>query len=98
MTRKIFLLVGAVVGMLVAGLVTPVSATSLYFDFNQNSVGLTANASLFLFGASGQTATVTTLSGFNQNVVLNASGFFNLPIANTFQQGGTGIKNTGFKV
>lgn len=74
------------------------SASTLYFDFNRNSIGNTANASLFLFGAANQNATVTTLSGFNQTVTLGANGFYNLPIANTFQQSGTGIVNTGFMV
>ncbi|MCC7282060.1 MAG: hypothetical protein IT556_06730, partial [Acetobacteraceae bacterium] len=57
------------------------SASTLYFDFNRNTIGNTANASLFLFGAANQNATVTTLSGFNQTVTLGANGFFNLPIA-----------------
>ncbi len=71
-------------------------ANQLFFDFNQNLVSPTA--SVFLFGTAGQTANVSTLSGFNQNVVLSADGFFNLPINNTFQQSGTGIRNTGFKI
>lgn len=73
-------------------------SAEVYFDFNKNTIGNTANASVFLFGAPGQTATVSNLAGFSQNVVLGADGFFNLPIANTFQQSGTGVKNTGFKV
>jgi hypothetical protein len=73
-------------------------ASILYFDFNQNTIGFTADASVFLFGESGQTATVENLAGFSQNIVLGADGFFNLPIPNTFQQGGTGTLNSGFKV
>ncbi|MCW9058193.1 MAG: IgGFc-binding protein [Gammaproteobacteria bacterium] len=71
-------------------------AGTLYFDFNQNLV--TPNASLFLFGDVGQTATVTNLAGFNEGVVLGADGFFNLTIPNTYQQSGTGVRNTGFQV
>jgi hypothetical protein len=71
-------------------------AGTLYFDFNTNLV--TPNASLFLFGEVGQTATVTNLAGFNEAVVLGADGFFNLPIPNANQQSGTGIQNTGFQV
>jgi len=73
-------------------------AAELYFDFNKNTIGQTANASVFLFGAPGQTATVSNLAGFSQNVVLGVDGFFNLPIANTYQQSGTGTRDTGFKI
>ena len=73
-------------------------ADTLFFDFNRNGVGNTANASVFLFGDSGQTATVTNLAGFSSSVTLNNDGFFNLPINNSFQQSGTGIVNTGFQV
>jgi hypothetical protein len=73
-------------------------AGALYFDFNSNTVGQTANASVFLFGAANQSATVSNLAGFNQNVTLGANGFFNLAIPNTFQQSGTGVRNTGFQV
>jgi hypothetical protein len=73
-------------------------AGELFFDFNRNTVGNTANASVFLFGSVGQTATVTTLSGFNQTVTLGSEGFFNLAIANSFQQSGTGVRTTGFRV
>lgn len=72
--------------------------TTLYFDYNQNTVGGTANSSVFLFGTAGQTATVSSLSGFNQNVTLGANGFFNLGIPVSYAQGGTGIRNTGFQV
>lgn len=95
--RKRLWLAGAIAGLLGVAAATPAVATTLFFDFNRNSLG-TAIASLFLFGAAGQSADVTTLSGFSQNVILNADGFFNLPIANSFQQSGTGIRNTGFKV
>src|SRR5689334_16362366 len=74
------------------------SADTLLFDFNKNTIGNTANASVFLFGDSGQTATVTNLAGFSSSVTLNSDGFFNLPINNSFQQSGTGIFNTGFQV
>jgi hypothetical protein len=73
-------------------------AAEMYFDFNRNTVGNTANASVFLFGSPGQSATVTNLAGFNQNLTLGADGFFNLFIPNTYQQSGTGIRDTGFKV
>lgn len=73
-----------------------VQANELYFDFNVNLN--TPNASVFLFGNAGQTASVSNLAGFSQNVILGADGFFNVPISNTFQQSGTGIVNTGFKV
>jgi len=71
-------------------------ASVLYFDFNKNLV--TPNASVFLFGDSGQEATVTNLAGFSQTVTLGTDGFFNLSIPNTYQQSGTGIRDTGFKV
>lgn len=70
----------------------------LYFDFNRNTVGGGASASLFLFGAAGQQATVSNLAGFNQTVTLDANGFFNLGVANAYQQSGTGVRNTGFEV
>lgn len=70
----------------------------LYFDFNKNTIGAAANASVFLFGNAGQTATVSNLNGFSQNVVLGADGFFNLSISNTYQQSGTGVKDTGFQI
>lgn len=73
-------------------------ASTIYFDFNKNTVGSTANASLFLFGQSGQTAMISNLAGFSQSVTLNTDGFFNLSIANTYQQSGTGIRNSGFQV
>ncbi|HMW16190.1 MAG TPA: IgGFc-binding protein [Pseudomonadales bacterium] len=68
----------------------------LYFDFNQNYNP--PNASVFLFGQSGQTATVSNLDGFSQNVALGVDGFFNLSIPNSHQQSGTGIKTSGFQV
>jgi hypothetical protein len=83
---------------LAVGGVGTASAAELYFDFNKNTIGNTANASVFLFGAPGQTATVSNLAGFSQNVVLGGDGFFNLPIANTYQQSGTGTRDTGFKI
>jgi len=73
-------------------------AAELFFDFNRNAVGGTANASVFLFGDAGQAATVSNLAGFSQNVTLGANGFFNLPISNIYQQSGTGTVDTGFKI
>lgn len=73
-------------------------AAALYFDFNTNYLGGSATASLFLFGNAGQTATVSNLAGFNQSVTLDANGFYNLGIDNSYQQSGTGIRNTGFEV
>ncbi len=81
-----------------ASFTMPVAASTLFFDFNSNSVGPAATASLFLFGNAGQTASVTNLAGFNQNVTLGANGFFSVAIPNSAQQSGTGIRNTGFKV
>jgi len=73
------------------------SAGVLYFDYNSNRFG-PGTPSLFLFGNAGQTATVSNLAGFNQTVTLDANGFFNLGIAETYAQSGTGIRNTGFEV
>lgn len=85
--------VGLALGCLVAG---TAHASVLYFDFNRNAVS--PDASIFLFGASGQTATVDNLAGFSQSVTLGANGFFNLAIPNAYQQSGTGTTNTGFRV
>lgn len=74
----------------------PASASVLYFDFNQN--GGTPNASLFLFGTAGQTASVSNLAGFSQSVTLGANGFFSQAIPSIYQQSGTGIRNSGFMV
>jgi hypothetical protein len=84
--------------VLTTGFVSTVHAGELYFDFNQNNLGGTATASVFLFGAPGQSASVSNLAGFSQTVTLGSNGFFNLPIANTYQQSGTGVRNTGFQV
>lgn len=89
----------SVITLLVSGLLSAsAQASTLYFDFNKNTIGFTANASVFLFGNSGQTATVSNLAGFSQDVTLGVDGFFNLSIDNLYQQSGTGIKNTGFQV
>ena len=81
----------------VSGLVAaPAHAGLLYFDFNRNLVS--PNASVFLFGNAGQEATITNLAGFNETVTLSSEGFYNLLIPNSFQQSGTGIRNTGFRV
>lgn len=85
--------VAVALGSLVAG---AAQAGTLYFDFNSNYNS--PNASLFLFGNSGQTATVDNLDGFSQSVILGANGFFNLSIPNSYQQSGTGIRDTGFRV
>jgi hypothetical protein len=77
---------------------TSAMAGTIYFDFNRNSLGRNASPSVFLFGDVGQTANVSNLAGFNQGVVLNADGFFNLDISLTYMQSGTGIQNTGFKI
>jgi hypothetical protein len=87
-----------VAALLAAGFAGSAQAVELYFDFNRNTIGNTANASVFLFGAPGQTATVSNNAGFNSNVVLNADGFFNLSIPNSYQQSGTGILQSGFKI
>ena len=88
-----------VLALLAGGMLSAsAQASTLYFVFNKNTIGNTANASVFLFGANGQTATVSNLAGFSQNVTLGADGFFNLSIANLYQQSGTGIKDTGFQV
>lgn len=74
----------------------PAHAGLLYFDFNRNLVS--PNASVFLFGDAGQTATVSNLAGFSENIVLSADGFYNLSIPSTYMQSGTGVFNTGFQV
>lgn len=73
-------------------------AAEMYFDFNRNTIGNTAQASVFLFGNPGQSVSVSNLDGFNQNVVLGVDGFFNLSIPNAHQQSGTGVQTSGFKV
>ena len=93
--RRTVVAVGMAVGALAAG---GANASTLYFDFNQNYEGGAANASVFLFGAAGQNATITNNAGFNTSVILNADGFYNLPIANSWQQSGTGVLQSGFKV
>ena len=83
---------------ILSGLICAISisanASEFYFDFNRNTLGSPATALVFLFGGAGTNVNVSTLSGFSQNVTLNSDGFFNLPIANTFQQSGTGTVNT----
>jgi hypothetical protein len=74
----------------------PAQAGVLYFDFNSNLVS--PNASVFLFGEVGQQATITNLAGFNEAVTLNSEGFYNLFLPNVYQQSGTGIRDTGFRV
>lgn len=73
-------------------------AAELFFDFNRNAAGGGANASLFLFGDAGQQATVSNLAGFSEVVTLGANGFFNLSISNVYQQSGTGVRDSGFRV
>ena len=90
---KLFGAIAVVASGFVAG---SAQANELYFDFNINLNN--PDASVFLFGDVGQTATVSNLTGFNENVVLGADGFFNLSIPDTYQQSGTGIRNTGFRV
>jgi hypothetical protein len=91
--RRLALL--ALAGSLSAG---TAQGAELFFTFNRNQLGGAATASLFLFGDAGQQATVSNLAGFFQTVTLGVDGFLNLPIANGFQQSGTGIRNTGFSV
>jgi hypothetical protein len=95
MLNRLVLNAGAL-ALLIAASAAPAAASTLYFDFNQNLVS--PNASVFLFGAANQTATVSNLAGFNTVVNLGADGFENLFIPSTFQQSGTGIRNTGFTV
>ena len=71
-------------------------ASVLYFGFNQNINA--PDASLFLFGNNGQAATVSNLDGFSQTFTLGTNGFYNLSIPNSYQQSGTGINTSGFKV
>lgn len=82
------------------GVVTSIEARAsvLYFDFNANTVGQPAVASVFLFGTPGQAATISNLNGFSQNVILGVEGFYNQPIANIYQQSGTGVRDTGFTI
>jgi IgGFc binding protein/PEP-CTERM motif len=91
-------LLGVLLGATLLGAPLAANAGELYFAFNRNTVGSTATASLFLFGNAGQTATVTSLNGFNQNVTFDAQGVFNLAIPNSEQISGTGISNRGFIV
>jgi MYXO-CTERM domain-containing protein len=70
-------------------------AAALYFDFNRNLVS--AQGQLFLFGNAGQAVTVSSLSGFNESVNLNAQGFATVVVPNANTQSGTGIRNTGFQ-
>jgi hypothetical protein len=87
----------AAIAVALAGLTAgSAQGSELFFDFNANLNP--PNASVFLFGNAGQTATVSNLAGFNQNVTLGVDGFSNLFIPSNFQQSGTGIKNTGFRV
>ncbi len=87
------------VAMAFSGLtVGAANASELFFDYNKNTVGLGGDSSVFLFGSAGQSATVSNQAGFNQNVTLGADGFFNLVIPDIYQQSGTGIANSGFKI
>lgn len=82
----------------VLGSINIANAGVLYFDYNANTLGGSTNGSLFLFGKSNQTATVTNSAGFNEMITFDSSGFYNLGIPSLYQQTGTGIRNTGFKV
>jgi hypothetical protein len=73
-------------------------AGTIYFDYNKNSLVSSNSASVFLFGDVGQTANVSNLAGFNQNVTFGTDGFFNLDISTAYMQAGVGVHNTGFKV
>ncbi len=91
-------LLGALLAATLLGAPLAANAGELYFAFNRNSVGGTANASLFLFGNAGQQATVTSNAGFNRTVTFDAQGLFNLAIPNSEQISGTGIRQNGFVV
>lgn len=96
MTIRKSVIAGAVAAILGTG---AAQAGVLYFDFNVNADGgPEVNASLFLFGNAGQQATVSNLAGFSQTVTLEPSGFFSLAIPDSYQQSGTGVRNTGFMV
>lgn len=87
----------SVLALAIAGLCgTAAQAGEIFFDFNTNLNSGTP--SVFLFGNANQTATVTNLAGFSQNVTLGLDGFFNLSIPLSSAQLGTGIRNTGFQV
>lgn len=94
-TRRFLLNLAAVLSVL-GGFAQSAYGGPLYFDYNENFGN--ESASLFLFGDAGQNATVSNLAGFNTTVTLDANGFFNLSLSNSYAQSGTGIKNTGFKV
>src|SRR3954462_2848726 len=95
MLNRLVLNAGAL-ALLMAASAAPAAASTLYFDFNQNLVS--PNASVFLFGAANQTATVSNLAGFTTVVNLGAARYANPFIPSTFQQSGNGIRNTGFTV
>lgn len=86
----------AIVAILGGGMAGSVQAADLYFTFNKNLNH--PNASVFLFGAPGQQAIVSNLAGFSETVTLSAEGFENVFIPSNFQQSGTGILDTGFRV
>jgi hypothetical protein len=71
-----------------------------YFDYNRNGGG--QSAFLVLFGANAQPYTLETLSGFNASGTLTATtggyGYKQIDIDAAYEQGGTGIKTTGFTV
>lgn len=91
--RRSVFAVGVALGAFAAG---SANASVLYFDFNTNLSP--PNASVFLSGAAGQTATIENLLGFNTTVTLSAEGFYNQPILNIYQQSGTQVLQSGFKV
>jgi hypothetical protein len=70
-------------------------AGTIYFDINDNAGSNTP--SVFLFGNSGQSVNISNLAGFNQNVNLNADGFYDLDLPTIYEQPGTGTHNSGFK-
>lgn len=86
----------ALLAMAILGAAGSSQANTLYFDFNQNYSN--PDASVFLFGDAGQQASVSSLSGFSQNVSLGSDGFANVFLPDTLQQSGTGILDKGLKI
>jgi hypothetical protein len=76
-------------------------AEVLYFDFNSNEVGTRnrgARGSVLLVGEPGQTATIGSLAGFSESVVLDSRGFYELQVPSSHQQSGIGVWSSGFQV
>ncbi len=96
--RKHPLLSLALAGLTLGSLtLSSAQAGVLYFDYNRTIEGATL-ASVFLFGNAGQAVNISNLAGFNTNVILDANGAYNLGISTLYEQIGTGVHNTGFKI